>query len=364
MANGHPVFDTRIFVKEARSLVRAGYAVTIIVPAETSEIRDGVSILPVPVRIKGWQKLFVNPWVIFRKALTRPTSAIFCIHDSDILIAGVALKVLGRRVVYDAHEDTPLQISYQHWLPPLIKKIYGAFYYVLEKLCGWIFDRIIVAEPVIARYFPKGKTKLVRNFPVAEAFRSHVAIPYQERKARLSYVGSLTAVRGLFEMVEAAKRASSAVSFEFLLGGGFSPAHLKEKIVAEYNVNFIGWVSHAQLVDVLFDSRAGIIVPHPVERYKTNYPVKLFEYMAAGIPVIASSEGESAAFVRESRCGILVDPKDVDQIAEAIVWIFTHPEEAAEMGQRGQQLIFDRYNWEKEADELVRLYDNLTARRS
>jgi len=81
--------------------------------------------------------------------------------------------------------------------------------------------------------------------------------------------------------------------------------------------------------------------------------------MAAGLPVIASREGEAAAFVSESQAGILVDPLNTAQIAEAITWLFTHPDEAEAMGRRGQEMIFDRYHWESEAETLLKVYDRL-----
>lgn len=359
LANGHPVYDTRVFVKEARTLVQSGYSVSIIIPANKDDQRDGVSVLAVKQTKSGWQKLLLNPWNILRKAFGEPVEAIYHIHDSDILVVGIVLKLAGRKVIYDAHEDTPLQIAYQHWLPGYLKKPYALFYFIIEKISGWIFDRIIVAEPVIAKYFPPRKTYLIRNFPIVNSFRRHQQRPYGNRKKRLLHVGSLSKVRGLFEMLEGAKLASEEKDFEFFLGGKFAPPDLEKSVVANYKVTFRGWVSYDELVDLLFDSRIGIIIPHPVERYKTNYPVKLFEFLAAGLPVIASREGESAAFIKEAECGLLVDPLNVKEIAEAIVWLFNHPEQAEAMGKRGQELIFTKYNWEQESATLLNMYSGL-----
>jgi glycosyltransferase involved in cell wall biosynthesis len=104
----------------------------------------------------------------------------------------------------------------------------------------------------------------------------------------------------------------------------------------------------------------GIIVPQPNERYKTNYPVKLFEYWSAALPVIASGEGESAAFVRESNSGILVDPLNEKEIADAITWLMDHPQEAEAMGRRGQEMIFEKYNWENEQKQLIAVFDRIS----
>ncbi len=361
LANGHSAFDTRIFIKEARTLVAAEYAVSIILPHAKPEQRDGVTINPVRVTKGGFAKLVINPWNIFWKALRQPKRSIFCIHDSDILMAGVFLKLFGRTVVYDAHEDTPLQISYQHWLPKFAKKPYAVFYYWLEKLCGKWFDAIIVAEPVIAKYFPPHKTSLVRNFSLARPFRDYArALPYKQRRAALIYIGTLSAVRGLFQMLDAAKEAEKKVAFDFVLGGQFAPASLEKEVLTRYRIDFRQWVPFDLLVELMYDAKIGIIIPNPIERYKTNYPVKMFEFMAAGLPVIASREGESAAFVEEAKCGLLVDPMDIKAIADAIEWLFTHPDEAEAMGKRGQELVMQTYNWEHESQTLLAVYNRLS----
>lgn len=359
LANGHVPFDTRIFHKEARVLANEGFSVAIIVPHEMDEQREGISIIAVPLNKKGWRKLVVNPFNILRKALQQPAHSIFHIHDSDILVTGLALKILGRSVIYDAHEDTPMQIGYQHWIPDILKRPYAALYYGLEKLCGWCFDAIIVAEPVIAKYFPPKKTFLVRNFPLSKSFSKPFELPYSEREKTLVHVGVLSKVRGLFEMLEGYNIAKKDVSFNFTIGGQFTPPSLESQVVKQYDINFLGWVPYPKLIELLFQSKAGIIVPHPIERYKTNYPVKMFEFMAAGLPVIASREGESAAFITEAQCGILVNPLDHQEIADAMKWLFNNPDEAEQMGKRGQALIFDQYNWERESQVLLEVYANL-----
>jgi glycosyltransferase involved in cell wall biosynthesis len=360
LANGHSPFDTRIFIKEAAALVNSGYQVSLIIPHYESLVRDGVTIMAIPPRLKGFGKLVVNPWNIFWKALKQPAQAVFHIHDSDILIVGILLKLLGRKVIYDAHEDTPLQIQYQHWIPKWLKKPYAYLYYWIEKVCGLMFDAIIVAEPVIAPYFPKRKTFLVRNFSSIEPFRNqpHVS-PYSSRANAIVYVGLLSEPRGLFEMLEGAALAKNRIDFKFLLGGNFSPPSLQEKVLAKYDVEYLGWVQFEHLAKTLHQCKIGIIIPQPNPRYKTNYPVKLFEYMAAALPVIASKEGESAAFVLEAQCGILVDPSDTIEIAQAITWLLGHPQEAEEMGMRGQELVFKKYNWENEKGVLLQVYQQL-----
>ena len=114
---GHKPLDTRIFHKEAISLGRAGHQVVLIIPSTESLVQNGVEIIAVPLPRKGWEQLIRCPWKIFREALKQPPQSVFHLHDSELLMVGLALRFTGRKVIYDAHEDTPLQISYQHWIP-------------------------------------------------------------------------------------------------------------------------------------------------------------------------------------------------------------------------------------------------------
>ena len=358
--SGHKAFDTRIFHKEAKSLTRAGFTVSIIIPHNSDEEIDGISILSISIYRKGWNKLIRSPWLVYKRALQQPKDSWFHLHDSELLWIGVLLKCRGRKVIYDAHEDTPLQIAYQHWIPKLLRKPYAIAYFLLEKLSGYLFDAIIVAEPVIAKYFPHHKTVLIRNFPVISSFENFQPEKYALRENRIVYVGLLSKARGIVEMVEGAVLAKKKIEFNFVLGGEFSPASLQYEILSNYPVEFLSWVPFEKLVALLFQSKIGIIVPHPLERYKTNYPVKLFEYMAAGLPVIASKYGEAAKFVKEADAGILVDPMSPLEIAEAITWLFQHPEEAEAKGHRGRVKTLENWNWEKESNTLIDLYKRLT----
>jgi len=102
-------------------------------------------------------------------------------------------------------------------------------------------------------------------------------------------------------------------------------------------------------------------VLHPTAAFTESMPMKLFEYMALGLPVVASDFSAWRAIVETSRCGLLVDPLDARAIARAIGYLLEHPDEANAMGRRGRDAAMARYTWDSQADRLVALYDDLSA---
>ena len=125
------------------------------------------------------------------------------------------------------------------------------------------------------------------------------------------------------------------------------------------NVVFTGLLSHSKVVEYLNMSRLGLILHQPIPRYIHAVSIKLFEYMACGLPVVASNFPEIARVVKEADCGILVDPTDVDEIVDAILYLLEHPEEAKRMGENGRRAVEEKYNWEKMEEKLLELYGRL-----
>ena len=361
LASLHVPFDTRIFQKEAKSLQNNGFDVSIIVPHEKDEVVDGIKIIAVPQPQSGFKRLTKTLFQIFLKAFKQNKKAIIHVHDSELLLYALLLKILGRKVVYDAHEDTPRQMMYQHWIPMLLRRPVSIFYYILEKVCGYCFDAIIIAEPIIGRYFPTKKTILVRNFVKVNEQEITNARSYLDRENIITYIGGITEPRGASVMIKALEHVKTK-NTKFYLGGSFHPKSLHKKL-SDYPtwdmVNYLGWVNRKKVYEILNESRIGIIIPEPNPRYTTNYPVKLFEYMEAGIPVIASKKGISKDFVDESNCGILVDPLDTQEIGRAIDYLLSNEKEAENMGIKGRELIISKYNWSSEEKKLVDLYNSL-----
>jgi glycosyltransferase involved in cell wall biosynthesis len=131
------------------------------------------------------------------------------------------------------------------------------------------------------------------------------------------------------------------------------------KIPGWDRVTFAGPLGRVEVAAELQKAYAGLVILHPEPNYLASQPVKLFEYMCAGIPVIVSDFPVCREIVDGAKCGILVNPLDPAETARAVEFLLTHPEEAAEMGRRGYQAVRERYSWANEEKTLLRFYSDL-----
>ena len=205
----------------------------------------------------------------------------------------------------------------------------------------------------------------MQNFSIPAEFETEKAIPYSERPPHFAYIGAISLLRGAREMVEALGRVNPNEPVRLRLAGVFQPAALQAEIETMPNwaqVEFLGWAGRRQTAELLGGVRAGLATLRPTQKYQDAYPVKMFEYMAAGLPVIASDFPLWRRLMeRGGKCGILVNPQDPQAIAQAMQWILEHPAEAEEMGRRGREAARQHYNWEREAEKLIALYQDLLA---
>lgn len=364
MTSVHPATDVRIFKKECQSLAKAGYNVSLIAPEEKSENKEGVRIVGIHPSKRGpLFRMIVDPWKVLQVSL-KEDAHVYHFHDPELLGAGLLLKLLAKKaVIYDVHEDYSLSIQTKSWLPRWARKPLSWIIKYFENFSAKYFNCILSATPEIAKRFNSinKNSIIVQNFPLLDEF-SQKGVSWQERHNAVIYIGVIHTFRGIKEMINALEIAQKKIDAKLILAGSFYPKSLKKEIQSHSgwkHVEYKGFVPHKELASLLAQVKAGLVLIHPVTRYRTSYPTKLFEYMAGGIPVIASDFVLWREILEGTGCGLLVDPLDPQAIADSIVYLLEHPKEAAEMGRRGKKAVEEMYNWSKEEGKLLQLYKDL-----
>lgn len=362
----HTPFDIRIFYKECRTLAQAGYDVVLVVPHDKSQVVDGVRIRAVPKPKNRRERMMKTIWQVYKAAVAE-NADVYHFHDPELIPVGIMLKLKGKKVIYDVHEDVPRQILTKFWIPSLLRPVTAKCASLFEKLGSKFFDGIIATTPTVASRFPDCKTILVRNFPILGELVSPDAMPYYDRPANIVYVGGISALRGIREMIKAMELLPEEMGARLCLAGTFSSAELHNEICVMpgwEKVEFLGWQTREQVRSLMGLARIGLILFHPAPNHYDSDPNKLFEYMSAGIPVVASDFPFSdfptwKKIVKETGCGILANPQDPHSIAVAIEWLLEHPNDAETMGKRGQEAVYKFYNWDHEAKALLDFYGRL-----
>ena len=361
----HPRTDTRIRVKEVATLARhLDEDVQLFVQdglGDEVDPKDGFLIIDTGPRLKGrLARMTLGAWRMYRAVrCAHPSIAHF--HDPELLPWGLLLRVEGIRVVYDVHEDLPRQIHHKIYIPRFLRSVLGSLIGWMEALAArGVCARVVVIPEQLPR-FPARNTVLVANFPKLDEFPKPSSQFANDTPLTFVYVGGISIARGALQMVHAAGEIREQGASVSLLGPFTTPG-LESRLSsmpAWDHVDYQGVASREQVTKALSDSYAGLVLLHPSPQYKTAYPVKLFEYMASGLPVIASDLPLMRKIVNEHRCGLLVDPIDLGAIVESMKWLLAHPEEARAMGLRGRLAVETMYNWKPEAAKLLALYRQL-----
>jgi len=360
----HPRSDTRIRVKQVATLAeKFDASVKLIVNdgfGDEFDAKGNFEVHDIGGANGGRLKRIVLSSIRMYRYVQKLKPNVVHFHDPELIIICLLLKLNGCKVIYDVHEDLPRQILSKHYLPKAIRKPISILAEVLEKIAGLSFDGFSVATETIAQRFPASKTIIIKNYPVIEEFKGEKAtvVAYKDRSKQVIYVGNITGTRGGDTMVNTMEYVNKA-DVRFCLLGGFQPLTYKEDLETLNGwgkVDFHGWLDRQGVVENLNLSRLGLVVLKPTKAYVDSLPVKMFEYMAAGLPVIASDFPLWREIIEESKCGLLVDPESPKSIASAVDELLEDPTVAEQMGIRGREAVLSKYNWNVEAKKLVDFY--------
>lgn len=381
MAVTHDLEDDRFYWKEAVSLKNHGHEVICIISTDTEEegiTEEGIRYIKVKRittknRFRKIISFYRNFSALFHKAEEIKASA-YHLNDLYLNLIGKKLKKLPHKpeVIYDVYEAFPDMIrDYKttKGIRTVIKRIYAELIDRWEIHCSRYYDLIITADGSIAGRFRKklNNKRVEEIYNFTDLTNCILPLPIEERVYDLVYCGSITRVRGIFNLLEAVKTGrKEKKDVKLLLIGTFNEKGLKEEVEAyikenalKENVTIVGFVPHKQVGGYLRKSRIGIVPLLPVPKFFKNIPTKQFEYMMFGLPVVGSDLPPIRKYVEESSCGELVDSRSPQEIWSAAYKLLSDKKLYEYYSLNGYKAAHEKYNWSIMEKKLIKIYESL-----
>ena len=368
--------DVRV-LKEASSLIEKGHRVTVVAWDRQAELaaeetlESGIDV----VRIKdvpsaygvGIRQLARVPrfWLRALKQLRALEPDIVHCHDFDTLPAGLLFGKLRRiAVIYDAHE------YYADLCRPRLPGLVGNLVYhtirLAENFCARLASAVITVDENLGSIFRRlnKRVLIVGHYPKRTTVGPGNPV-FANGAMTLFYVGRLSISRGALIYGELVRTLhNQGISARLRLAGSFTPPQDKEVFLAatsdiSEHIELLGVVPHEQVPALMAEADVGLALLQPLPRFEVALPVKLFEYMAAGLPVLISDFPPIAAVYDRFPFGALVDPTDVEAAAAQLIKWSQHPDSARQAGANGRAAILKELNWETLVDSIDQLYQDL-----
>lgn len=357
MTSVHPNKDIRIFYKECVTLADNGYEVVLIAPGE-DRVEKNIQIKGIGMSGSNrLRRMLFMGRKVYKLAL-KENADVYHFHDPELLPYGLKLKKKGKKVIYDSHEDVPRQILAKYWIPSKLRKAVSKIYEKYEKKVAKRLDCVVTVTEHIAGIFKNYHCKVVvvKNFPLLNDIQCKLD-DYEERGNVICYAGGVTEQRGITTLI----KAISGLDVKLNIAGSLSEEY-KEKLMSLPGwdkVNYVGYLDREGISKLYNRSCVGLVTLKDTPNHRYSLPIKMFEYMAAGIPVIASNFPVWAEVIEEVQCGLCVDPNNESDIAAAIQNLLSRPKEAKIMGKNGRKAVCEKFSWENEAKKLLNLYQKV-----
>ncbi len=288
VSSAHPWVDNRVHLREAAAAADAGFRVRLIaVESELSAPETGVEVVLLPRRRRIPRMVLSTAQALV--LAIRSGARVVHLHDPELIWTIPVLRLAGRTVVYDAHEDLPDQVWGKDYLSDRQRAVFAALSHVLLKLAGTA-DRVVTATEWTGRRFPASRRLAIHNFPL-ERHEDCIQPPVADRPAMVAHVGVLSHDRGIDVLADAVQEPDFPAGWRVEMVGSIDSATSTERLrSAERSgrVHHAGVVGPMEARDLLLRSRIGVVPFRRTPVTDQIFPTKLFEYLAAGLAVVAT----------------------------------------------------------------------------
>ncbi len=375
LATGHSPFDDRIYFKEALSLSKKYARIIIVAPGREAENKGDSGIEHLPLPEAG--SLIARAFLIFRAAgaVMRERPDVCHLHDFELIFLLPFLRLFSKcKIIYDVHEVYPEAVLDSNKISKFLQLPLAIVVDITERILARLAHYIVTSDSDIAKRFETcHRVATLFNYPRVSglAFDEHGISFLKGRyvnRVPIIYQGSMSKQRGVFQLLDAMKILRDRRSDIILLLVGAKDNDLLREVserIKDYGlgdcVEVVKWIPHTEVFDYIRVSRLGIIPFLPTKKLMKNIPIKQFEYMACGVPVLGSDLPPISSYVKAAGCGRVFDPGSAEALAAAALDMLKDEDEWKRMSEAGRKAVRELWNWEKMEAELFSVYEEVLA---
>jgi len=357
MTTSHFPKDDRIFHKEALFLKNQGYDVIIIAQHDDDAVIDGIRIIPLHIAKRRLDRYVINVFHALWLAFQVRADA-YHFHDPELLFAGFIMKLAGKVVIYDVHEDYQQKLLSKHFSG---KRLAAGIWRIVESTLSRFFNHVFTADSHTKQHFPPHKTTVLANYPPLR-FTDVVRHRKEDGVFRIVYAGGIDCSRGIAKTIDALELLSD-IPVEFHVAGPPPDGPLMDRMSQHSKVVYHGLLPWEEVNSLLAECDLGVVLLQPVPAYlycPGENIIKLFEYMGVGLPVLISNFPRLKHLIESIDAGKAVEPTSPEKIATAIKELRHNPALLRRMGENGRRAVLEKYNWEHEGNKMLAVYSQLT----
>ena len=298
---------------------------------------------------------------VYKRALEL-NADLYHFHDPELIPWGLMLRLRGKKVVYDVHEESGATMLEKPYFPVPIRRTIAGLLNALEAFGAKCFNGIVASRPALMDHFPKSKTVLANNFPILGELSKDEVPAFRDRPRQACYVGGHSEDRGYREMIYGLAEIPDDFEFELLIAGPIYPDSMVDEMKSHpgfKRMKLLGMISRKEVADLLNSSRFGAVFFKPIANHVNSLPTKLFEYASAGLPTLGTDMKLWQSVIQDGGLGFVVDVTDPKAVAERYMWMTDHPDECQKIGEHAKHAVETEFNWDVESKRILELYDRI-----
>tara|TARA_B100000963_G_C22566538_1_gene643984 strand:+ start:36 stop:1169 length:1134 start_codon:yes stop_codon:yes gene_type:complete len=351
--------DPRIFRRMIVSSLEKGFIVNFVLAdglGDLNESKENLNFIDVGKPKNKLFRVVITPLLLLFKIIKLDKKNIVQLHDPELLLIGFILKILNRKVIFDMHEDFPIQILAINWIKSTkIKFLISNLFKFSQSKIIRRFDGLLVVNTIMLNKYSylNKNTNLIANYSVP---KKNFKVKSINNRINIIYSGSITIARGFENMLNLMRFLPD--NYHLNIAGKADNTIYKLLNKKDNNkITFHGYLNEKELNLLYKKSHIGLILFNNIAQYYMSYSLKLFEYMDNGLMILMPDFGQWNEFNATYDVGKNVNPKDSKKIASIIKNLDTNI--LMKYGEKNYSILCQHFNWKTESEKLIRIYKSL-----